>query len=665
MPIKVRCTGCEKVLSVADGARGKAVTCPNCQTRVAVPREGAKQATTKNSAKPSSDVVNKKSASKSVKPPDSESELIAFDLTRSADANARICVKCGFDMKHLEAEESECPECGFCAESGGLGKQARKRMMIGPDPADFYVKLCAKSWRFVKKNQQVAWRTTAYLSICLLLASVCGYLFLWIAAWPPRAFFGICFVVLLMVMPGWLWFLNVEVIKLTLEGKDKIKRLNFDFFLSSALGLLAVGWFLAISLPLIVLPLGIDYFLVNFLNRTPWIYAVCVAVGVIPVLVMLPVAMSHMVMPISVRGWLIWKIFPVAVKNIKPLLLMLLWLFVSTLPVTGGATVIGVVWGRAVYKIGSTMESNGRTLRIKIAEESKSSSAKNQSSPSAAAMQEIETINFQPLIGPVMILALMLLPTGLMALFNMRINGEFTYYFRNRLDLIERRKERKYVAKKKVDEEEEDEKPRTLKTDLTEALVASSLCLVLGTIFGMIYGTLTPYGNVAGIILGLFWGSVFACVVGKMTMSSAAWETSVGWGLSVRFLPFTEIAFAIKYWTESRKGFFISALSGPVTIVILILASVGVLNFGFLGLAKETVVPTPQPVQPVPGLTPESPAADAAPIAPAILHGVDRRATPQRRTVVDVLDEDSLLHRDKKSFTISDRGHSGQDSAAV
>ena len=90
MPIKVRCTGCEKVLSVADGARGKAVTCPNCRARVAVPREGAKQATTKNSAKPSSDVVNKKSASKSVKPPDSESELIAFDLTRSADANARI-----------------------------------------------------------------------------------------------------------------------------------------------------------------------------------------------------------------------------------------------------------------------------------------------------------------------------------------------------------------------------------------------------------------------------------------------------------------------------------------------------------------------------------------------------------------------------------------------
>ena len=39
MPVKLKCTNCEKVLSVPDAARGKAVKCPECQTRLAVPED--------------------------------------------------------------------------------------------------------------------------------------------------------------------------------------------------------------------------------------------------------------------------------------------------------------------------------------------------------------------------------------------------------------------------------------------------------------------------------------------------------------------------------------------------------------------------------------------------------------------------------------------------
>ena len=37
MAVKVRCTGCQKVLNAPDQARGKAIKCPNCDTRITVP----------------------------------------------------------------------------------------------------------------------------------------------------------------------------------------------------------------------------------------------------------------------------------------------------------------------------------------------------------------------------------------------------------------------------------------------------------------------------------------------------------------------------------------------------------------------------------------------------------------------------------------------------
>ena len=137
MPVKVRCTSCDKVLTVPDAARGKAVKCPNCQERIAVPDEDSSSVGMKVPGKGSGDKLKKKPA-KPTKPADSEHALVSFDLSRAEDTNARICFKCGFDMKYQDEEDTECPQCGYCTEAGGQGKKATKKAMRGPDPADFY-----------------------------------------------------------------------------------------------------------------------------------------------------------------------------------------------------------------------------------------------------------------------------------------------------------------------------------------------------------------------------------------------------------------------------------------------------------------------------------------------------------------------------------------------
>jgi predicted RNA-binding Zn-ribbon protein involved in translation (DUF1610 family) len=451
MPVKVRCTSCDKVLTVPDTARGKAVKCPACETRIAVPDEDSSSGATKIP-----DKTKKKPAAKPAKPVDSEDALASFDLRKAEDTNARICFKCGFDMQYQDEEETECPQCGYDSAAGGIGKKAQKKAMKGPDPADFYPGLAKGAWKFVVKNQMLAWRTAAYVAVCLLISMLCSFMYLWISAWPPRIFFALCFTVAFMVIPGWLWLLDIEIIQLTLERKDKFKRFNFDFFLASAMGLMFVAWSVAIALPLMAVPLGIGYYLVNYSGNPPWVYGVCAGIGAIPALWMLPISMSHMAMPVSLPGWMIWKIVPTWTKTIAPLSVWMMWLFLTTLPLTGGAAVIGAVWGNDINNIVTTMESNAKTERERLAAANAPKGKNAAPAPDPSTIGTIQEVNLKPLIGPAIILLVMALPIGWIGMFNMRINGQFTYFNKTRLDMIDKRKEYKYVAKIKKGEDGEE-----------------------------------------------------------------------------------------------------------------------------------------------------------------------------------------------------------------
>ena len=454
MPVKVRCTSCDKVLTVPDTARGKAVKCPGCQQRIAVPDEDSSSVGVKVPGKGGGDKVKKKPA-KPTKPADSEDALASFDLSRAEDTNARICNKCGFDMKYQDEEDTECPKCGFDAETGGQGKKATKKAMRGPDPADFYPGLAKSSWKFVLKNMNLAWRTAAYVAVCLLISMLCALAYLYLSQVPPRAFFALCFTVAFMVIPGWMWLLDIEVIQLTLERKDKFKRINFDFFLASAMGIMFLAWMVAVALPVMIVPLGVGIYLVNFAGSPPWVMGVCAGIGLIPVVWLLPVTMSHMSMPVSTPGWMVWKIVPLWLKSIKPLSVWLMWLFLTTLPLTGAAAAVGAVWGNDIVNIVNTMEANATTERTRAAAASapKGKNAPPQADPSTIG--QILDVDLKPLIAPAIILLVMCLPVGFIAMFNMRINGQFTYFNKNRLEMVDKRKEYKYVAKIVVGEDGE------------------------------------------------------------------------------------------------------------------------------------------------------------------------------------------------------------------
>jgi DNA-directed RNA polymerase subunit RPC12/RpoP len=524
MPVKVRCSSCDKVVTVPDSARGKAVKCPQCETRIAVPSSdsgaqkaikdsGAQKAVKDSGAQRT--VKKKPSAAKSSQPIDSEDALASLDLRRVEDTNARICPKCGFDMQELDEEETECPKCGFDVEEGGLGIKARKRALKGPDPADFYPGLAGGAWKFVMKNQMLAWRTAIYTLVCTLISLLCVFMYLWISAWPPRAFFALCFSVAFLVIPGWLWYLDCEVIKLTLERKDKFKKLNFDFFLASSKGVMSVAWAVAVAAPILAIPGGIGYFMVFHNGQPEWVLAVCLGIGSIPLMWMLPVVMSHMTMPIPLPGWMFWKVIEFWFRTIGGCSVWMMWFLISSIPVIAGAATIGAVWGNDITTIVNTMESNADiSRRILAAENAPKPKKGDPIAPPVdiAAIGKPADVDFKPLIGPVIVLLVMCLPVGFIGLFNMRINGQFTFYFRERLDLIDKAKEYKYVAKKRKSADDDDDAPATLQKDLTDGLVIAIAFALVGAIGGYAYGFFSSAGMTKGIVFGLLIG----CTLGLL-----------------------------------------------------------------------------------------------------------------------------------------------------
>ena len=153
MAVKVRCPTCEKVLNAPDTARGKAVKCPACDTRVKVPAEessgaGSSTTTRRSGAK----VPAKKRAV-----PDDDEFLGGLDLDQVVDSSSHMCPKCGASIPE---DATECPKCGVDPTTGQLSSSAKKRLSRkGPDPALFYSAAWKDSWAFTMENKVVALRT--------------------------------------------------------------------------------------------------------------------------------------------------------------------------------------------------------------------------------------------------------------------------------------------------------------------------------------------------------------------------------------------------------------------------------------------------------------------------------------------------------------------------
>lgn len=572
MPVKVTCSNCEKVINAPDAARGKAIRCPECQTKVAVPAEAAAPKAVAAGAK-------KRKSEAPIEEADSEHALANLDFRKAEDKDARICPKCGFDMKYQDEEDNECPECGYDSSVGGLGVKARKRAMKGPDPADFYPALISSSLKFVGKNKSLAWRTVTYSLVSLTIALFCAFMYLWVSPWPPRAFLALCFTVSILVIPGWMWVLDIETIKLSMERKDKFKKLNFDFFLASAMGVAFCAWCVAVLAPIVFIPAGVGYYLMSQAGdeRAMLVIPLSLILGLIPFILMLPVAMSHMAMIVPNKGWMVWELVPATARNIKPGLLWLVLFLAVNIPAIAGVVTIVLVSGPGLMKIVDVMEENASDERKRFAQQMNPNAQKRgePAKPIQALPTEARPVDFQPIILPCVILAFMALINGFTSLFLMRVNGQFTYFNKKYLGLVDRRKEKKYVAAEPGFEDEE--KPKTMIQLWGDAFAFFLIFDLLGFVVGFLYGWFT--GNVGqseGVFKGIVYGASIGHAIGIVALigysTFIAFQNSPTWGLISLFglFPVGFIVFAAQDFSE-RKGHIMRVIAG-VAVAFMITA---------------------------------------------------------------------------------------------
>ncbi len=564
MAVKVRCPGCEKVLTVPDTARGKAVKCPSCQERISVP--AAKDAPPAKSAK------TKKPAAAA----DSEESLLTFDLTKAEDADARICFKCGYDMTYLDEETTECPKCGMDLSTGDLGEKARKKAMKGPDPDKFYSTIWSDQWKFVFRHQGLVWRTVAYVLIASIIMFGMMFSYLYVPLWPPRLFFALMTTVAGMMIPGWLWFLDQEIIKGTLERKDKLKRINMDFFLCSALGVKWVLWHFCVALPIMLIPLLIVW----LLKLPPLVGGIVAAITYLPALPMMSIAMGHMIMPHQENGFMIWKLAPAWFKTFGPTFLWTTLLFTVHIPVLACVGTAAALYGPALNTMAAQMDENAAIYRAKRQTEIGDKKDREKAAKDPLVQREFHKVNYMPIVVPSLLWVLGCLLLGYPAVYIMRVNGQLIWFFRENFDLQMIERQYKYKATLPRPGEEEEEKPKATKVVVLEAVVGLAFCLLIGGIGGFVWSSMnnTPVGE--SILNGLSWGINFAFFSGISMIAKESWEEGPGWGI-VCSIPSAMLTVMIICVVLALF------LQSPVLLIIAAVA-VGIYLLGLIGLLVFT-----------------------------------------------------------------------------
>lgn len=591
MSIKVKCPGCTKTLTVPDAARGKAVKCPTCETRVAVPADDGDA--------PTLPAAKSKKSSKKAAPVQDESGLAQLDLRRVADHEANVCPKCGYDFEQLgeEAEDvTECPQCGWDVAEGGMGAKARKRALKGPDPDKFYIGLWKNSWKFVGVNLMMSIRTFLYIALASVIALVCSMGYLYFSMLPPRyMFFAPLAVISALMIPGWFWFLDNETIKLTMERKEVYKRVNFDFFLCSALGVKFVIWNVVFAGPLLLIPGVVAWSLWYFAGLPLWVGGLILAVCYIPIIGLWPVVLTHMTMPIQSAGWMCWRIIPIGFRCFKPLMTWFFLFLLTNLPVLLIMGVTGVFTVGNVVEFVGIMENNAEINRAQAIWDASSGAKikpKDLVDPASLGEQgKTELRHYVSIAGLFVAWIFSSVILAFTSLFNMRTNGTFAYYFRELLDLQVLIKERKYVAT--ISREKDEHKIKTTEQVAAEAAMATIIFTFMGVIFGLLYGALSDFGIVNGLVMGIFYGAGFAGAAAGVGFLMAAFNVSPVWGLLIFFSPcmcgIPHIMFLIQEWEDAKQFFFQNLMASLVQM--LMLPIMAILNIG----PMEGLVDKPAP----------------------------------------------------------------------
>ncbi|MBT4867985.1 MAG: hypothetical protein HON53_23020 [Planctomycetaceae bacterium] len=463
MPVKVRCSGCEKVLNAPDKARGKSLKCPHCSERVRVP------------ARKKSGATGAKKKKRTRRPADDGDFLGGMNLDRMEDESADVCQKCGATVYE---DDEVCKACGI---NLATGKTHVKRK--GPDPSRFYGEAWSGSWSFMLKNMKLAFFTGSVWTLFFVLyvggAAATGALHTWetgraieadkvqrekdskvgakpgeekqvqapmtrgqaaikAVTTPPVLAMG--FVTVLMVMGGlgWGWNVSAKVIEQTMRKKKQLemRKVQFDFFQNVILGFKAFFWPIVVLMPvfavalLAIVPMIIASALVFGSMGPLGITLIALGLYTIPIFVF-PVAQVHMTMPYTYPAFLPWDMLRLFFRNIGPALYWLVMYIVVVSPLL-------VICGILMWQFGSDLIPTIAGKLIDMTAWAVKTIGEDPEKRDAFTFKALWlcVAGLSLSIGT----ALVMIPLSFPALFLMRANGLLGYYNRRTLDLVTRQK---------------------------------------------------------------------------------------------------------------------------------------------------------------------------------------------------------------------------------
>lgn len=497
MPVKVRCPSCEKVLNAPDAARGKAVRCPKCKSKVKIPTGRPKKPVAQAAA------------------PDSTAFLLNLDAGSVEDSRSQICPKCGGDVSD---EDIDCPSCGVNIETGVMSEAMRhKRSAKAGEARKFFQEMRSESWRFWKANTSLAFRTVVYLSLLSLVSFGCLYMVYWCVNAPPQTFWALCAFVFGVVCPGWILLLQIEIIRFSLDRKKKLKRINFDFFTSAALGVKMLLW-MACTIGVVQIVTGtVAYFMLQS-GQDIAAYAL-IGLGCLPAVLVFPIAASHMAMPVQYPAWMIHKLMMTFFRTWKGVVYWFVFVVATNIPALACFGVLGAVYSSDVKEF---LDGTSYNQEVKV-RRSKVERKKDEIIPDARTQRELDAAGtpteLQPssLIVPGLLWLAGCTCFGLMNTFNMRSTGLYALYFRRDLDLIAREKETTYVSRS------QDNFVAETESNVSVVWILLVLCVVGSVAFAIASGAL-----LLAVIGALFAAIIFVPMAGLWRIFEKAGEP--GWG---------------------------------------------------------------------------------------------------------------------------------------
>ncbi len=302
MPIKVRCSGCQKSLNAPDAARGKSVKCPSCGEKIRIPAGDA------GTERVAVSRTGGKARQREAQADDPLSGEIFANLNlKQLEADEKICPFCAEPMPGGEDASTVCPACGMDAATGKMDKkEAKRRARRGPDIKEYWARAWSDPARFTLEYKALALRTGTFWTQFGMMFGICLFMAKdYCDKGPTITFWSGMTAIALLGIPGWGWTLAIKLIQTELfREKVNTDRIHFDFFSNVSIGLRGVIWPFIVMLPfwLVVGALHLAGSLPTDTFR--------IAAGVllaVPFL-MFPLATIHMTARYTYKAWILWEL---------------------------------------------------------------------------------------------------------------------------------------------------------------------------------------------------------------------------------------------------------------------------------------------------------------------------------------------------------------------